>query len=480
MKTGTEPIRVFIAYSRQDKDLLDRLLKVLKTLIRKGIIEVWHDGRIPVGSEWDKEIKDQLNSTDIIVPLLSADSLASDYFHDDEMKPAFIRYYAGTCCIIPVVLNYCGWEDTRFESIQLLPLLPSNKKFLPLSDWDNYDKAFNEIRKEIRSKAKDMRAERKREYEEHLQAIEREKERKRQEQREREKRESEQRRLAEVKVKQTIFLQNLMSDMVLVKGGTFEMGATEEQANVWGDAEPVRQVTLDSYYISKYTAIFEQYDSFCKATGKGKSSDEGWGRDKHPVIFVSWYDAIEYCNWLSEQSGLTPCYRIDKSVKDVNNKSAYDNLKWVVQCDFSVDGFRLLTEAEWEYAARERGEKVRFGNGKNVADPKEINFDPTRKYSYSVVGEYRRCTVPVDNFAPNSLGVHNMSGNVWEWCWDWYREYSSEFVSNPKGANSGTCRVLRGGGWNGYAERLEVSYRSWGYPVNRYRSGGFRLARTFI
>jgi len=263
-----------------------------------------------------------------------------------------------------------------------------------------------------------------------------------------------------------------LNNMVLIQGGTFEMGATEEQIEDWNNV-PVHQVTLDSYYISKYTVTFEQYDAFCETTGRKKPSDEDWGRGKRPVIYVNWYDAVEYCNWLSEQFGLTPCYQIDKSVEDANNKTDRDKLKWAVQCDFGVDGFRLPTEAEWEYAARGRGQKIRFGNGKNTANPKEMNF-------YSPVVKHRKYTVLVDSLTPNILGLYNMSGNVWEWCWDWHSAYSSEPVRNPKGASSGTSRVLRGGSWGNDAEYLEVSDRISGYPDRRNRYLGFRLARTFI
>jgi len=268
-----------------------------------------------------------------------------------------------------------------------------------------------------------------------------------------------------------------LNNMVLIQGGIFEMGATEEQMNVWRVAKPVHQVSLYSYYLSKYAVTFEQYDAFCEAIGREKPSDMGWGRGMRPAINISWCDAIEYCNWLSEQYGLEPCYQIDKAAKHPNNSELPAVFAFWV---YNANGFRLPTEAEWEYAARVQGKKILFGNSQNIADPEEINFDPSEKYPYSIDGIGRACTVPVDSFNPNDLGLFNMSGNVWEWCWDWYDEYSEETLINPKGPKSGTFCVIRGGSWFDDAESLEVSNRGRASFNDCNDLTGFRLARTLI
>lgn len=248
-----------------------------------------------------------------------------------------------------------------------------------------------------------------------------------------------------------------------IAGGTFEMG------DVMGDGEynneTVHRVTVSSFLLGKTEVTFDEYDAYCNATGKSKPSDQGWGRGKRPVINVSWLDAVEYCNWRSKQENLTPCYTINGDA---------------VACNWSANGYRLPTEAEWEYAARQGGQKVRFGNGKNVADPSEINFDATASYkkTYSKAGEYRQKTTPVASFGPNSLGLYDMSGNVWEWCWDWYAEYPSAAQTDPKGPDSGVRRLLRGGSWYGYPVFVRASNRGYDTPSYRGSDFGFRLARA--
>ncbi len=270
-------------------------------------------------------------------------------------------------------------------------------------------------------------------------------------------------------------------DMVFIRGGTFRMGCTSEQWDCGSYESPTFEATVSDFYLGRYEVTFKEYDAFCAATGREKPYDEGWGRGKRPVMNVSWYDAVEYCNWLSEQHGLTPYYAIDKSRKDPNNDYRYDDLKWLVTPRVGGNGYRLPTEAEWEYAARGGGKSVLFGNGKNVADPLEINFDGREQYkkAYSVAGVYRDKTVPVGSLnSPNGLGLHDMSGNVYEWCWDWFGDYSSSSKTNPRGPERGSFRVNRGGSWSNAPRLCRVADRSYSTPSNRNYFVGFRLARS--
>lgn len=144
---------------------------------------------------------------------------------------------------------------------------------------------------------------------------------------------------------------------------------------------------------------------------------------------------------------------------------------------YSGEKYRLPTEAEWEFAARERGRKVRFGNGKDVADEAEINFDASIDYVYSVNGNNRGKTTPVKTFLPNAIGLFDMSGNVWEWCLDGFYDYSSDSQINPAGPARDSSCVIRGGSWNLRPQSCVVVNRDGYLPTGRSSVVGFRLAR---
>ncbi len=254
--------------------------------------------------------------------------------------------------------------------------------------------------------------------------------------------------------------------MVSIPGGSFTMG------DVMGDKArdnelPVHTIQLAAFELGRYEVTFAEYDRFCEATKRDKPEDRGWGRGNRPAIYVSWEDATAYCNWLSTQHGYTPVYTTGKGSD--------------ISANWQANGYRLPTEAEWEYAARGGGKKVRFGNGKDIADPKEINFDGSKenRTKYSIAGEYRQKTVPVGSLnSPNALGLHDMSGNVFEWCWDWYGNYSKNTQTNPRGSASGSDRVFRGGSWYSFPRGVRAADRNSVAPVYRSDYLGFRLART--
>jgi len=173
---------------------------------------------------------------------------------------------------------------------------------------------------------------------------------------------------------------------------------------------------------------------------------------------VSWYDAIEYCNWRSEQEGLTPVYR--KSGSDVT-------------ANWNANGYRLPTEAEWEYAARSRGKREKWAG---TSSENQLS-------DYANYGQNIGKTVEVGFYRANALGLHDMSGNVWEWCWDWYggSDYysASDGSTDPRGPATGSIRVLRGGGWDFNPQYCRAAYRLNGGPALRDSNIGFRLARSF-
>jgi formylglycine-generating enzyme required for sulfatase activity len=252
-------------------------------------------------------------------------------------------------------------------------------------------------------------------------------------------------------------------NFIRIPGGTYQMGDQYGEGD--DDEKPVHTVEVSTFYLSPTEVTFAEYDAFCEATGRSKPDDENWGRDQRPAINVSWCDAVEYANWLSTKNGLQTVY-----------SGNCDNIR----ANWEANGYRLPTEAEWEYAARQGGQKVRFGNGKDIADPAEINFDGNwNPKSYSKEGIDRQKTVPVGSLnSPNSLGLHDMSGNVWEWCWDWYGDYPSSAQQNPRGPESGSGRVKRGGSWSDSPANVRCSDRSGGSPGDRDYNIGFRLARA--
>ncbi|MCO6480370.1 MAG: formylglycine-generating enzyme family protein [Phaeodactylibacter sp.] len=261
-------------------------------------------------------------------------------------------------------------------------------------------------------------------------------------------------------------------EMVNVPGGTFTMGWLDEQrdGDGFGDEKPAHEVKLNSFSIGKHQVTFEEYDAFCEATGREKPKDAGWGRGRRPAIYVDWYDAVEYCNWLSEIWGLEQAYRIDKKRKDPNNKYENDPKKWLVTANESTNGYRLLTEAEWEYAAR-GGQK---SEGFLYAGSNEL--DEVGWYD----GNSGSKTHPVGEKQPNELGLYDMSGNVYEWCWDWFAGdyYRSSPEDNPRGPDQGSSRVSRGGRWGYTARNCRAACRYDWSPAYRYDDVGFRLARS--
>jgi formylglycine-generating enzyme required for sulfatase activity len=246
--------------------------------------------------------------------------------------------------------------------------------------------------------------------------------------------------------------------MVLVERGSFTMGDT------WGEGEsdekPTHKVTFTyDFYIGKYEVTFDEYDEFCEATGRSKPSDSGWGREVRPVINVSWWDAIAYCNWLSEKEKLPKAYDSKGNLLDKDGRVTTDVTK--------VLGYRLPTEAEWEYAAHGGNESkgYKYSGSYSVGDVAWYSSNSGRE------------THEVGEKVPNELGLYDMSGNVWEWCSDWYGSYSSSARTNPYN-NSGSYRVIRGGSWSIVASYVRVADRDYGSPTYTGRYLGFRIART--
>lgn len=258
---------------------------------------------------------------------------------------------------------------------------------------------------------------------------------------------------------------SVSDEFVLIKGGTFQMGSPETEA--WRSAdETLHTVTVSDFYMSKYELTQAEYKEI---TGKNPSNFSG---DTLPVENISWIDAVTYCNARSEKEGLTPVYTIDGQT---------------VTWDRSADGYRLPTEAEWEYACR-AGTTTPFYI-ENSPSAEEANY--YGHYPYQIEenyfsqgnlevqpGEYRQTTVAVGSFSPNPLGLYDMYGNVGEWVWDYYGAYPTEEQTDPTGPDTGTLRVYRGGGWNDFAKNMRSAYRATLEQSKGSFNLGIRLVRN--
>lgn len=258
-------------------------------------------------------------------------------------------------------------------------------------------------------------------------------------------------------------------EMIKIPGSTFNMGSPVDEEGRSND-EKLHPVTISSFLIGKYEVTQNQYQALI---GTNPSMFEG---DKLPVESLNWYDAIEFCNKLSIKNGLKPYYRIDKNKHDPNNKNSEDNLKYTVKISGGT-GFRLPTEAEWEYACR-AGTTSAFHYGETI-DGTMANFNGNNSYNWKK-GLYRGKTTEAGSFLPNAYGLHDMHGNVDELCWDWYDEgyYEKSTAKDPKGSISGEDRVVRGGSWyfNSYYQRSARRGRV--YPDSVVSNIGFRVVRS--
>ena len=225
-------------------------------------------------------------------------------------------------------------------------------------------------------------------------------------------------------------------NMVRVEGGTFQMGDA-----VYTNDGPVHSVTVSSFSVGRYEVTQKQWRELM---GTEPSHFKG---DELPVENVSFFDALLYCNRLSIKNGMDHCYTIDGRN---------------VSCDFSKNGFRLPTEAEWEFAAKGgiRSAGCKYAGGNSI--------DAVGWYS----GNSGSTTHPVGQKRSNELGLFDMTGNVWEWCWDRYGAYSASPQTDPKGPLSGENRVWRGGAWN--VGEMAVPFRISVLPTDA--GGGFRVA----
>ena len=253
-------------------------------------------------------------------------------------------------------------------------------------------------------------------------------------------------------------------DLILIEGGTFVMGSPEDEP--WrSDDEVQHEVAVGDFYLSPLEVSQSEFDRLMGRTDGSADADV-------PAANLSWYDAASFCNALSDQAGLTPAYAIDGQ-----------SVTW----DLGADGYRLPTEAEWEYACR-AGTTGPF-NLDHSPGAEEANF--YGHYPYEIEGNYfdqdvletkpgvyRGEPIASGTFEPNAWGLYDMHGNVAEWVWDRYGAYDANAPQNPTGPDEGSLRVNRGGGWNDFAKNMRSAYRASMTPTSTSPSVGLRVARN--
>ena len=248
--------------------------------------------------------------------------------------------------------------------------------------------------------------------------------------------------------------ERIINDMVLISSGTFTMGSPLTELGRHDYEGPQRQVTLSSFYISRFPVTQADYQ---EVMGRNPSR---YQNINHPVENVNWFAAIEYCNTRSIKEGFTPVYTIEEN-----------NVTW----DRKANGYRLLTEAEWEYACR-AGTVTPFYSGRGMDDAGwhgGNSWHPENR---------RRQPHPVGGKRPNNWGIHDMHGNILEWCWDfWQDSYRDAGLTDPIGPPTGdnrNRRVYRGGSWYNESNLARSAYRFGGNPRLHLDFVGFRLARN--
>jgi formylglycine-generating enzyme required for sulfatase activity len=237
-------------------------------------------------------------------------------------------------------------------------------------------------------------------------------------------------------------------EMVAIPAGTFLMGSPAGEDGRYVNEGPVHEVVVSAFQCMKTPVTRRLYAAVL-------GTDPGWPEgeaDDRPVNNVTWSGAIKFCNQLSKREGLTPCY---------------EHVRFEVIWHREADGYRLPTEAEWEYACR-AGTQTRWSVGDD-----EARLADHAWYDANAEGNPH----PVGQKLPNPWGLHDMHGNVWEWCWDRYGAYEPGFAQDPAGSLEGSDRLARGGSFLSLAGFLRSAIRVRGWPEGRGRGVGFRCVR---
>jgi len=276
--------------------------------------------------------------------------------------------------------------------------------------------------------------------------------------------------------------------MVRISGGEFLMGDSLNEGFL--NEFPPHRVAVSEFYLGQTEVSYSQWrEVYNWSQQDGRGYDFGAGQcgstsdygavpatpanSNHPATGISWWDVVKWCNAKSRKDGFTPCYYTDAGLTtELVAGTSEVHVKW------TANGYRLPTEAEWEFAARGGLPDKSHPWGQGLHSSKANYYDSADPFGGTApVGYYNGHQVPSGQDMKNGYGLADMAGNVWEWCWDWLGPYSWAALTNPQGPASGADRVIRGGAWDGVATVLRCAYRDGSTPEHRSFTAGFRPAR---
>ena len=281
-----------------------------------------------------------------------------------------------------------------------------------------------------------------------------------------------------------------VNGLAYIPAGSFQMGDQSDPLVGWSSELPVHSVYVSAFYMGKYEVTKELWDEVRAwglnngytdlPVGNGTYASKG---ANHPVHSINWYDMVKWCNARSQKENLTPCYTVSGLIYKIGFSEP--------DCNWNAGGYRLPTEAEWEKAARGGVSGKNFPWGTDTISHSQANYYAFSSYSYDLSGAVNNYhptyavggypySSPVGSFASNGYGLYDMAGNMWEWCWDRYENYSAGVQTDPRGASSGAVRVFRGGSWGYDAILCRVALRSGFVPGGTSDFIGFRVARSSV